>query len=128
VISFLDTTIDQTVQPAIREKAQKFTHLAVDYSKVKEERLNIDNDKILAEIEETYSKARLNDAERRIKDAEADAKEFENRLNKLVTALRVVKVVIAGSKGEEEIIFLKQIDEFLHVIATAKGDPKTLTE
>jgi len=126
VNSFLDTTIHHTDKTSIKQEAQKFKDLALDYGKNKLKKSGLENEKLAAEIEETYSQSQLNLAEARVKNAEADAIEFDNATTKMLFKLKMTKVIMAGSSGEEEMFFVKQIDDFIEVVNAYKSGQQSL--
>lgn len=113
---FLDVIIDNENDTTIREEAKKFTSALLDYGKQKLNKAGIDNEKTLAEIDLLYSQKEKEVAEARKIHAEADALEIENTIKRLKLSLIGVKLLMVGENGNEEAIFLKQVDEFLRAI------------
>ncbi|MDN5200168.1 hypothetical protein QQ008_02320 [Fulvivirgaceae bacterium BMA10] len=116
VKEFLDFTIDHENKSTIKDEARVFTTALLDYAKQKLAKPGIDNQKTLAEIEEIYARRQRELAEARKTNAEAEKIEFETSIRKLKVALGSAKVLLIGKQGGEEILFLKQIDNFLDVL------------
>jgi hypothetical protein len=114
--NFLNTVIDSERNTTIREEAKKFTSALLDYGKQKLEKAGLENDKIIAEVDLIYSQKEKEIAETRKIHAEADAIEFNTNIKKLRFSLLGIKVLMVGEKNEEELIFLKQVEEFISVI------------
>ncbi len=114
--NFLDSTIDVETGSTIRQEAQKFTSLALDYGKSKLQKAGIENDKIIAEIEEKYAVIEKTKAEGRKLVAEAKQIEFDTSLRKLKASLKLAKALVIGKQDEESIVFTRQIEGFLEAI------------
>ncbi|NOT51252.1 MAG: hypothetical protein HOP10_08235 [Chitinophagaceae bacterium] len=117
--TFLDTVIEEETQSTIRQELKEFGTAILDYGKQKLKKAGIENDKILAEIELLFS-------EREKKNAETEAIKFETSLKKLIVAMAGTKVIMRGSAGKEELIFIKQIDDFLAILRDLHNNQKSL--
>lgn len=114
--NFLDSTIHFERGTSIRDEGKKLISLTLDFAEDKLKRPGIENAKMLAEVDEVYSKIELNKAEARKINAEANSLELETSLKKLKVSLRLAKVLMIGKEGQEAIVVTKQIDSFLDAI------------
>jgi hypothetical protein len=112
----LDSSIDDNTDLTIKNELQKFTSLGLNFAESKLKKASIENDKILAEIEEKVSLIEKNKAEARKINATARGIEFNQSLKELSFTLRMTKAFMIGDNDKESIIFTKQIDTFLEVM------------
>ncbi len=106
---FLETEIDPIKRTSIGDELSEFTHKLLNYGKAVLDKPIIENNKLLAQIEDIY-------ADIRKKNAEAEAIELKNRLKRFKLFLKSAKIIVGGDQGEEAILFLKDIDQFLLAI------------
>lgn len=117
----LDSPINYQTGTTVREETKKLTSLALNYAAEKLKKPAIENQLLLAEIEEKYSIAEKNKAETRKIDAETNKLVFEQSLKELYFSIKLSKALIIGKKGEEAIIMLKELDSFLEAIEEIKS-------
>jgi hypothetical protein len=113
---FLDTTIDTVDNRTIRDEAKEFTHALLKYGKDKLAKAGHENDKILAEVDLLYSQKERELAEARKLNAEAQKIEFDNAINRLKLSLKMTKVMLIGETGEESLIMLKSVNQFIDIL------------
>lgn len=113
----LDTVINYDNQSTIRDEAKEFTIALLNHAKAKLNRAGVENDKIIAEIELTYSQRSKELAEARKINAEAQAIEFKNAVNNLRLSLSGMKALLIGENDNTDIVFLNQIDFLLNSIS-----------
>jgi hypothetical protein len=124
--NLLDTEIDGITKTSFGEEIDQFTHSLLQYAKEKLKKPMVDNDKTIAEIQELYSRKQKNLAETRKIHAEAEAMELKNRIRKLKLILNTAKIVLHGNPGEEEILFIKDIDTFLLALNDIDSDKESM--
>jgi len=107
--TFLEAAMDNENEIDLRQEAKKFASALYEYRKDRFNSDDFEKDKIAAEIELMHSKKEMN-------YAQAQSIRFKTTLDKLIIAMAGTKVILIGSRNEEELIFLKQIDEFLFVL------------
>ena len=112
----LDSSIDVNSDLTLKEELQKFTSLGLNYAESKLKKASIENDQIIAEIQEKLSLIQKNKAEARKINATARTIEFDQSLRELTFTLTMTKAIILGEGNEEALAFTKQIDIFLEVI------------
>ena len=122
VNSFLDTVIDKNTGNTIKEEAQELTSLLLKFAKDHLSKPGLENQKIIAEIEELYSSRNKKIAETRKINAEAGSIELKNRVNSLKISLGLTKVLMVGSTDENAVVFFKEIDSLLSMIDNLKLD------
>ena len=122
VEKFLDTTLDYENSSTIKDEARKFSTALLDHAKEKLAKTGIENQKMLAEIDLMFSTKTKELAETRKINAEAQAIEFSNSVKQLKLTLGLSKALIIGEQGEENVVFIKQIDSFLEVIQSVEAD------
>lgn len=123
----LESAIDVNSGLTLQEEIQKFTSLGLQFAEAKLKKAGIENELLISGIQEKYSQIEKNKAETRILHANAKALEFQQSLKELSFTLKMTKVLIAGNQGEENIIFLKQIDSFIEVV-NSLNETNGLTE
>ncbi len=114
--SFLDITIDGVNNKTIREEAKEFSHALLKYGKDKLEKAGFENDKIRAEADLLYSQKEKELAEARKLNAEAQKVEFENAIKQLRLSLKMTKAILLGEPGEEALILVKSVEQFIKVL------------
>jgi hypothetical protein len=112
----LDSSIDKSTDLTLKEELQKFTSLGLNYAESKLKKASIENDQIIAEIQEKLSLVYKNKAEARKINATARTIEFDQSLKELTFTLKMTKAIIIGEGDDEALAFTKQIDLFLEVI------------
>jgi len=120
--SILDTTVDYRTNSSLKEEAQKFTSATLDFAKSKLNKAGFENEKIIAEVNQLITQREKEQAEARKTNAEAESIEIENKIKNLKLTLISYKFLLLGEQGEEEMLFLKNIDEFLAVIKVIEGN------
>lgn len=116
ISSILDTIIDDTTNSTLRDEAKKFTSALLDYGKSKLNKPGIDNEKTLAEIDLLYTQKQKTIAETRKIHAEANNIELSNKIKSIKVALTAYKLVLLKETGSQEIVFVKDIDEFINTL------------
>lgn len=116
----LDASIDVNSDQTIKDELKTFTSLGLDFAKSKLSKPRIENDKMLAEIEEKISIIKKNKAETRKLNIESRGMEFDQSLKELTFALKMSKVLLNNDVGEEALVFTKQIDVFLEAVNSLK--------
>lgn len=114
----LDTSLDVSTDLTVKEELQKFTSLGLNYTESKLKKASIENDQIIAEIQEKLSIIQKNKAEARKINATARTIEFDQSLKELTFTLKMTKAIIVGEGNEQALAFTKQIDVFLEVITS----------
>lgn len=112
----LDSSIDVSSDSTVKEELQKFTSLGLNFAESKLKKASIENDQIIAEIQEKLSIIQKNKAESRKINATARTIEFDQSLKELTFTLKMTKAIILGEGDDEALAFTKQIDIFLEVI------------
>lgn len=116
----LDASIDVNSDNTVKDELRHLSSLGLDFAKSKLAKPGIENDKMLAEIEEKLSLIEKNRAETRRLNIEARTKEFNQSLREITLALKMSKALINVEEGEEAIAVTKQIDVFLEAVKTLK--------
>lgn len=116
VTKTLDTVINHENNTSIRDEAKEFASALIDHAKAKLKRAGLENEKIIAEIDNLYVRREKELAETRKLNAEAKSIEIKNRIKSLKISLGGMKVLMIGQDGEEDLLFIKQIDAFLNVL------------
>lgn len=116
----LDASIDVNSDNTVKDELRHLSSLGLDFAKSKLAKPGIENDKMLAEIEEKLSLIEKNRAETRRINIEARTKEFNQSLREITLALKMSKALINVEEGEEAIAVAKQIDVFLEAVKTLK--------
>jgi len=124
---FLDSTIDFEKRTSVRDEAKKLVSLTLNFAEEKLKKPGIENQKMLAEVDEIYSNIEKNKAEVKKIYAEASSIELETALKKLKLALKLSKALMIGKEGNECIIINKQIDAFLEAIEAYTSENNLLT-
>lgn len=114
--SFLDSTIDTIDNKTVRDEAKEFTHALLKYGKDKLAKAGLENDKILAEVDLLYSQKEKELAEARKLNAEAQRIEFDTAIKRLRLSLKMTKVMLIGEPGEEALIMVKSVEQFIEVL------------
>jgi len=104
--------------------ARNQASLSFEFLEEKIKRGSIENYKIVAEIEEKFSKAEKNKAEARKIDAEAKKINFDNKLNEMKLFLGLNKAMLLGNKNKEAIVFVKEIDSLIEVIENVQEEQR----
>lgn len=112
----LDSSLDVSSDLTVKEELQKFTSLGLNFAESKLQKASIENDQIIAEIQEKLSLIQKNKAESRKINATARTIEFDQSLKELTFTLKMTKAIILGEGNDEALAFTKQIDIFLEVI------------
>lgn len=123
---FLDSAIDYQTGTTVREEAKKLTSLALNFAEEKLKKAGIENQMLLAEIDNKYALAEKSKAEARKLDAETKRIEFEETLKKFSLSLKLTKALILGKEGEEAILLTKQLDLFLEAIQEVQQNQKQI--
>lgn len=123
----LDSEIDAVHHTTLKEEAQKFTSALLDYGKNKLLKPGIDNEKTIAEIEQLYSQKQKNLAEARKINAETDAIELATRIKKLRFIMETAKLIVTGNEGDESLLFIKNIDNFLLAVGSIEQNDTSMT-
>jgi hypothetical protein len=118
----LDTVIDHENSSTFRDEAKKFTTELLHYGKAKLQRAGLENEEIMAQVDLLYSQKEKELAEARKLNAEAEALEIRNNIRKLKLSIGGMKALMIGETGEEEILFLRQMDQFLELLRDFDGD------
>jgi hypothetical protein len=118
----LDTVIDHENSSTFRDEAKKFTTELLHYGKSKLQRAGLENEEIMAQVDLLYSQKEKELAEARKLNAEAEALEIGNNIRKLKLSIGGMKALMIGETGEEEILFLRQMDQFLELLRDFDGD------
>lgn len=121
VNKFLDTVVDSSRKTTIRDEAKELTSSLLKYAKAKLNKPELENQKILAEIDNLYSSKQKDIAEARKIHAEADAIEFQNALNNLRMSLMLTKALLISNKDTNSILFIKEIEGLTEVVNTIKA-------
>lgn len=116
VETFLDSTIDTVDNKTIRDEAKEFTHALLKYGKDKLAKSGLENDKILAEVDLLYSQKEKELAEARKLNAEAQKIEFDTAIKKLRFSLKFTKVLLINEPGEEALIMVRNVDQFIEIL------------
>jgi|TARA_R100000501_G_C2620242_1_gene113511 hypothetical protein len=116
----LDASIDVNSNQTVKDELRNLASLGLDFAKSKLAKPGIENDKMLAEIEEKISIIEKNNAETRKLHVEARRLEFDQSLRELTFALKMSKAIINVEDGEEAIAFTKQIDIFIEAVNSLK--------
>ncbi len=116
----LDASIDVNSNQTVKDELRNLASLGLDFAKSKLAKPGIENDKMLAEIEEKISVIEKNNAETRKLNVEARKLEFDQSLRELTFALRMSKALINLEEGDEAIAFTKQINVFLEAVNSLK--------
>lgn len=112
----LDTVINQDTNTTVREEAKEFASALLDHAKSKLKKAGLENEKLLVEIDNLYFKREKDIAEARKINAEAKSIEIQNTVRSLKISLGGMKVIMMGEKGEEDIVFINQINSFIDVL------------
>lgn len=112
----LDSSLDVSSDLTVKEELQKFTSLGLNFAESKLKKASIENDQIIAEIQEKLSIIQKNKAKSRKINATARTIEFDQSLKELTFTLKMTKAIILGEGDDEALAFTKQIDIFLEVI------------
>jgi hypothetical protein len=118
----LDTVIDYDTGGTLRDEAKKFTTELLHYGKAKLQKAGLENNELMAQIDLLYSQKEKELAEARKLNAEAEALEIQNNIRKLKLSIGGMKALMMGEAGEEEILFLRQMDHFLEVLRDFEGN------
>ena len=115
VENLLDQIVDPQKNTTLREESKQIISLGLDYFKNKLANPGIENEKVLAEIEEIYINMEKTAAETRKIKAEAETIEFNNSLKKLEFCLHSTKILLLDSEDQDEksLVFIKQIDAWI---------------
>lgn len=119
--NLLDTVVDQDSNSTIKDEAKEMAGLVVKYAKAKLKNPEIENNKLLAEIDNLYATKNKQIAETRKINAEAQAIELQNKIKSLILSLELSKVILVNSKDEQAIVFLKEVDGFINIMGKLKG-------
>ena len=117
----LDTVINYEQETTVKEEAKEFASALIDHAKAKLKKAGIENEKLLVEIDNLYVQREKEIAETRKLNAEAKAIEIQNRIRSLRLSLGGLKAMMIGEEGEEDLVFMKQIDSFLSVLNAIEG-------
>jgi hypothetical protein len=121
--SLLDFEIDAENHTSIKVEAQKMVSSLLDNVKSRLNKPGIENQKILAEIDETYTRKQKTVAETRKINAEADSIEVKNKIRKLKLKLAAIELAIKiGNPGEEGLIIMKQIENFRNALSVLEEE------
>lgn len=108
---------------SVKDEAKDFVTQTIKFAKEKLKQPGYENMKMLAEIDEIYTKSQLNRTENKIKEAEARIKnvearnaEFQERLRNMKLSMRLSKAMLVKDETEDSIVFLKEIDTLLEII------------
>lgn len=112
----LEASIDVNSNQTVKDELRNLASLGLDFAKSKLAKPGIENDKMLAEIEEKISVIEKNKAETRKLNVEARKLEFDQSLRELTFALKMSKALINLKEGEEALAFTKQIEVFLEAV------------
>jgi hypothetical protein len=118
----LDTVIDHENSSTLRDEAKKFTAELLNYGKAKLQRAGLENEELMAQVDLLYSQGEKELAEARKLNAEAEALEIRNSIRRLKLSIGGMKALMIGETGKEEILFLKQMDQFLEILRDFEGD------
>jgi hypothetical protein len=112
----LDTVVDYENSSTLRDEARNFTTGLVKYGKAKLQKAGLENEEIMAQVDLLYSQKEKELAEARKLHAEAEALEIQNKIRKLKLGIGGLKALMMGDAGEEELSFLRQMDQFLETL------------
>lgn len=114
--TFLDSTLDHQTNNSISDEAKEFTSALLNHAKEKLPKAGIENEKIIAEIDQLYIIKQKELAQTRKLNAESSEIEFSLALKKLKVSLGMTKALLIGESQKEDIIFVKQIESFIKVL------------
>jgi len=112
LFELLDTKINTNSGATVSDEIQRITTNVIEFANAKLERPSIENQKLLAEIEQILANKAKKLAETRKINAEAEKIELDNIAQKLKIALGLAKVLANSTSDPEAIIFIKNIEEF----------------
>lgn len=112
----LDSTLDHKRGTSFRDEAKQFTASMLEYARQRLQREGLENDRIEAEIAETYARRTSELAKAENTAADAEHKRQQTNLKELCIALGLTKAMLIGEEGEEAVVFGKQIECFLEVV------------
>jgi hypothetical protein len=118
VEDLLNTVIDPQRGMTLEDEARQLTSAALEHVRARLAKAGLENEKIEAEVQRLYAQTQGDLAEARKKSAEAEAIEFATATKKLRVVLGGMKAMLIGEEGNEAIVFGRQIDEFLKILAT----------
>lgn len=116
VDKFLESVIDYDTGTTVKEETRKLASLALNFAEEKLKKTGIENQLILAQVDEKYAQIEKGKAETRKLNAEARKLDFDQSLKELSLSLRLTKALLTGKPGEENLMFVKQLDAFLDAI------------
>jgi len=122
--NFLDATIDYENNSSIRDEARKLTSALIDNAKGRLKKPGLENEKLIAEIDNLYLKKEREIAETRKINAQADELEFRNALRRLRLSLGMAKAMMLGEPSEENLLLSQQLDAFIEIL-NEEGDKKS---
>lgn len=121
VEELMDKMIDPINKTTSREEAKQIISLGLNHIKSKLAKPGIENEKILAEIQQVYAKIEEISVSNRKNLAEAEAQEFKNFINRLEFSLGSTKILLHQDQDEDSVIFIKQLDDWLELIRSVKS-------
>lgn len=115
VLNLLNTTIDHDRGYTVTETVQHLTSKSVGFLEAKLDRAGIENQLLLAEIEEKLANARKTNAEAESKSLENRKARFEQALKELKYAVNLAKALVPDKEDPDYIIFTKDITPFINL-------------
>jgi hypothetical protein len=118
----LDFELDPVSHATVKENLGNFTHDALDYFKSKLNAPGINNLKVQAEIEESYNRIEYQKQQTRALELDNQKREFDLRMHRIKTVLSLFKALSHKSADGEQLLFIKNLDNFLGTIESMRGD------
>jgi len=120
ILELLDSKVNNISNLTIKEEFQRTTSNLIEYANSKLEKASIDNQKLVADIENILANKAKNLAETRKLNAEAEEIELNNILKKLSIALGLAKAIAKSTNDPEIILFTSNIEELAFVFRSNK--------
>jgi hypothetical protein len=120
LIKTVDKLLDQVVDPVskatLRQEGGEITHQLLSYAKEKLKNPGIENEKLLAEVQQLLSAKERDTAEARKLNAESEQIEFNNAVRRLRLSLKASRVFLLRDPDQEAILFVSEVDELLKIL------------
>ena len=120
ILEILDLKINCKTGGTVEDEFKRISSNVIEYANAKLEKPSIENQKLLAEIEQILANKGKEMAEARKLNAEAEKIELDNIVFKLRIVLGAAKVLANSSEDPELLIFVKNIEELSFIFQQNK--------
>ncbi|MFA6249479.1 MAG: hypothetical protein WC615_21250 [Mucilaginibacter sp.] len=120
VMELIDFKINTKTNGSIGEEFGRVSANLIEFANAKLEKPSIENQKMLAEIENLLANKAKGFAETRKLNAEAEQIELQNIMMKLKLAIGCAKILATSNNDSEFLIFTKNIEELSYIFQENK--------